>query len=1073
MNSNFTRPNQPNVSQQMNQQQNTNMGIGFATPVPCSVMPQIYTHISPYAFSNGIPNAIYPSTMIVPNHPISYYPVRNMGNPVNMRNMGNSANANANMGNMNNFRMRPQMDSNRFSQSKNKDNSENNQAFLDIFKNVEKKPRSSISEHSDKFKQKVADSSSVSRRTSVSSHGVVNGTTINSKTQTDNESNLLFTKLFQDIPKNKDKYKHNLKDDNKSDKTNKKDLPLKTSDINEKEQPKLNDNLLKQQKSVKTDNAANEEFAAFLKNAVNAEPAPIVTCEYGCEIEGIKVYTIEEMLKIKSKMTYDIQKMVQTLSKFRIATKSQIVAVKSENAWRSVAELKELGILTDDILFNRNILKILNKLTALNFHNNCDSVKGLKIANEENIRVLSKLLYEKAIVEHSLCYVYASFAMFILKHLKEAYESEGYEKLFLKSLDDLIVKGLMRNEVIEKEILDLKESKSTDIDVIEQIIRDTAEKENKYRKLLFGAILFVVELYYLDHYSQSQLDEIFKKLDKDKDPLGLDLSCFYLRNVAHRYILKPELKSLLEEKIDELDEIVKKIFLPTQTRFPIMDLVKVKEDKFKTLLPRKIIPSRQKSKLIRAENVVKFSNQENTTRTKSSLSGHLSRSKNTGSRNNFNDTRRPDLNALNCNVRGKSSQRGARGGVVGRELLNMDRLNSFKDVNLDQEDVNYTTNTNIRKGESTKRISIQQRQKLDVTVVSTSDIPNNITNDETNVSKIQPGARKYFSVDNSDKLENKFEEMSMESARESIDISEPRVDEEFGNLMENAQTLISNFHKKDANVSMFVIELMSHKLSDHMELFLKEAFKYYSNVSDGHYSWGVLLSEIMKRYRDLCEFIISLIKGQLDELSSNAIDEPVLWDYFFLFIYPILSSKCMTLDELCDILSKVEEVYNADQVIINLLQFAEKKFAIYDNAILMIKQLDTQFWNRIKDNVEIQNIKLKMDKIVDYNGLKLNWVNIFLDLNFENKYVFDCCGKFYDNNNLALKDLATSIFLGANYGDKFTNDLIPIFTKRNVEFMNTLFGEKSSQKLLKSIVDVFIKFHYIPHGYFNIFKLNL
>lgn len=1009
-------------------------------PVPRQVVPQMYSTMPPMA-----PYAFYTPGVYFPNmnyRQRAQFPVRSMN-------------------------MRPpvsNLDATRPSQPPpSKETDATNQAFLDIFKSVQKPVKLSNSgENSENTASKnQVDSSPASRKISVSSQGQnVNGTSI-----VQNESSLEFAKIFSDIPKPQLATKKV---------TPQEPIPVqKPTQIQSKTNVQTNVQAHTQQISTLesqpkiTKKSSDVDFTTFLKNAVHSEPAQIASCEYGYEIDGMKVYTFDDMLGIKSKMTYDIQKMVQTLSKFRIAIKSQLSVVKSESAWRSMAEMKELGTLSDKIIFDHSILKILNKITAVNFHQNLESFKSIKFTSPELVKDFTKMLFDKVSTEQAWSFVFAEFVMAILKIFKET--GENYDQVFRTTLDEYIEKGLVRNMDIENEIISMKKIKSKDYDEIDRIIAETAEKETSYRKVRFGVLLFVIQLFFSGYIEQSRIDRVFSKLNSYEDSFGIEMYCFFLTHIAKKYLSSSTLKPQLLTKIDELDTFLKNHpQIPIKAKFAIMDVVKHKSENFKSLPPRKTIPSPRDSKtsqtsvstIDESRNSVGDSSRGG--RYKSgSLFNFSSRGKNFGHKNNINDARRPDLSALNRNVRGKTSQR-ARGGTVSRELSHLERYQSFQTISLDKEDENEAPKSSVTESEP-KKITIQQRTTDSIT--STTDMPDTNQNDDSKQTKRPFNSRKYVSTGDKSTLVDKFDSLDLETPQTSIDIS--KNDEDII-LTENAQTLIGSFHKKESNVSRFVIDLLGHKLSDHMTVFLKEAFKYYAFVSDGHYTWGVLLSELLQRDRELLPIVMTLLKSQLDELSLNALDEPVLWNYFFQFIFPVLSSNSLSFDDLVDIFSQVSEIYEPDQVLIDLFKYSEKRFALYDTAILAKKQMETKFWKRIvnTDNNVIKTILTKMDVLINYNQTPMNWVNIFLDLTFDNQYVADSSKQFYNNSDVALKDLALSLYLHVNFGDKFTNDLISIFAKRTPDHMNRIFGAQSSQKLLRYVADVFIVFQYIPHGTF-------
>ncbi|XP_067140206.1 eukaryotic translation initiation factor 4 gamma 3-like isoform X2 [Centruroides vittatus] len=227
---------------------------------------------------------------------------------------------------------------------------------------------------------------------------------------------------------------------------------------------------------------------------------------------------------------------------------------------------------------------ILNKLTPQKFQTLVEQVKQLPIDNEERLKCVINLIFEKAIDEPNFSVPYANMCKHIA--MSKLNVNTGNEKStnFRKALLTKCQAEFERDnndEINYKNRLQLIENAETG-EKKKQLKEELEEEERKSRRRSLGNIKFIGELFKLHMLTASIMHECLKKLLHRGDEDSLECLCRLLTTIGKE--LDTEKKSantnkpssLINSYFESMKEIVERRTTTSRVRFMLQDVIELR-----------------------------------------------------------------------------------------------------------------------------------------------------------------------------------------------------------------------------------------------------------------------------------------------------------------------------------------------------------------------------------------------------------------------------------------------------------------------------------------------------------------
>ena len=248
-----------------------------------------------------------------------------------------------------------------------------------------------------------------------------------------------------------------------------------------------------------------------------------------------------------------------------------------ENAWR-----RDSSNIDEDI---KKVIGILNKLSEDNFDKLIKEVLDININNQELLKNIVKLIFEKAVSEPNFGEIYSKmcvcFGNFNLEFRKELllYCQHEFEK-----------------EDIYKEVniqeLEIKENQIMDSDEKIYKIKELKIKRSKIKRELVGTMAFIGQLFISQMISEVIIHECIKKLLHDKKEDDIECLCKLFE------IVGKAMKSDITEYFSVLHQLsIKKEVYGSRHRFMIKDIIELRQNKWKPRRPPIKKPTNLEKKL--------------------------------------------------------------------------------------------------------------------------------------------------------------------------------------------------------------------------------------------------------------------------------------------------------------------------------------------------------------------------------------------------------------------------------------------------------------------------------------------
>ncbi|GMI74099.1 eukaryotic translation initiation factor 4G, CUCUMOVIRUS MULTIPLICATION 2 [Hibiscus trionum] len=237
----------------------------------------------------------------------------------------------------------------------------------------------------------------------------------------------------------------------------------------------------------------------------------------------------------------------------------------------------EVGKVTDEELLKQRQLKgILNKLTPQNFEKLFEQVKAVNIDNVVTLTGVISQIFDKALMEPTFCEMYANFCSHLAGELPDF--SENNEKItFKRLLLNKCQEEFERGEREQEEANKLEEEGEA-----KQSEEEREEKRIKARRRMLGNIRLIGELYKKKMLTERIMHECIKKLlgeYENPDEEDVEALCKLMSTIGEM-IDHPVAKVHMDAYFERMAKLSTNMKLSSRVRFMLKDAIDLRKNKW-------------------------------------------------------------------------------------------------------------------------------------------------------------------------------------------------------------------------------------------------------------------------------------------------------------------------------------------------------------------------------------------------------------------------------------------------------------------------------------------------------------
>uniref|UniRef100_A0AAY4E7W5 Eukaryotic translation initiation factor 4 gamma, 1a n=1 Tax=Denticeps clupeoides TaxID=299321 RepID=A0AAY4E7W5_9TELE len=262
---------------------------------------------------------------------------------------------------------------------------------------------------------------------------------------------------------------------------------------------------------------------------------------------------------------------------------------KAEKAWKPqakcrTAEEDDHEVAKTQDLFRR-VRSVLNKLTPQMFQPLMKQVTELTIDNEERLKGVIDLIFEKAISEPNFSVAYANMCRCLMGLKVPTVDKPGiwvnFRKLLLNHCQKEFEKDKDDDEIFEKKQKEL-EAASGD-EESQRLKEELEEAKDKARRRSLGNIKFIGELFKLKMLTEAIMHDCVVKLLKNHDEESLECLCRLLSTIGKDLDFE-KAKPRMDQYFNQMEKIIKERKTSSRIRFMLQDLLDLRRN---TWVPRR------------------------------------------------------------------------------------------------------------------------------------------------------------------------------------------------------------------------------------------------------------------------------------------------------------------------------------------------------------------------------------------------------------------------------------------------------------------------------------------------------
>uniref|UniRef100_A0AAY4E7V9 Uncharacterized protein n=1 Tax=Denticeps clupeoides TaxID=299321 RepID=A0AAY4E7V9_9TELE len=259
---------------------------------------------------------------------------------------------------------------------------------------------------------------------------------------------------------------------------------------------------------------------------------------------------------------------------------------KAEKAWKPqakcrTAEEDDHEVAKTQDLFRR-VRSVLNKLTPQMFQPLMKQVTELTIDNEERLKGVIDLIFEKAISEPNFSVAYANMCRCLMGLKVPTVDKPGiwvnFRKLLLNHCQKEFEKDKDDDEIFEKKQKELEADEES-----QRLKEELEEAKDKARRRSLGNIKFIGELFKLKMLTEAIMHDCVVKLLKNHDEESLECLCRLLSTIGKDLDFE-KAKPRMDQYFNQMEKIIKERKTSSRIRFMLQDLLDLRRN---TWVPRR------------------------------------------------------------------------------------------------------------------------------------------------------------------------------------------------------------------------------------------------------------------------------------------------------------------------------------------------------------------------------------------------------------------------------------------------------------------------------------------------------
>ncbi|XP_038671922.1 eukaryotic translation initiation factor 4 gamma 1a isoform X3 [Scyliorhinus canicula] len=265
-----------------------------------------------------------------------------------------------------------------------------------------------------------------------------------------------------------------------------------------------------------------------------------------------------------------------------VSLNDDIQLKKAEHAWKpsvkKPTEDDEPDLIKTQELF-RKVRSILNKLTPQMFQQLMKQVAELTIDNEERLKGVIDLVFEKAISEPNFSVAYANMCRCLTTLKVPIPDKPGatvnFRKLLLNRCQKEFEKDKDDDAVIDKK------QKEIDAAVMSEektrLQEELKDARDKARRRSLGNIKFIGELFKLKMLTEPIMHDCIVKLLKNHDAESLECLCRLLTTIGKDLDFE-KAKPRMDQYFNQMEKIIKERKTSSRIRFMVQDVIDLRQN---------------------------------------------------------------------------------------------------------------------------------------------------------------------------------------------------------------------------------------------------------------------------------------------------------------------------------------------------------------------------------------------------------------------------------------------------------------------------------------------------------------
>uniref|UniRef100_UPI00398F0702 eukaryotic translation initiation factor 4 gamma 1-like isoform X2 n=1 Tax=Pristiophorus japonicus TaxID=55135 RepID=UPI00398F0702 len=265
-----------------------------------------------------------------------------------------------------------------------------------------------------------------------------------------------------------------------------------------------------------------------------------------------------------------------------VSLNDDIQLKKAEHAWKpsvkKPSEEDDPDMIKTQELF-RKVRSILNKLTPQMFQQLMKQVAELTIDNEERLKGVIDLVFEKAISEPNFSVAYANMCRCLTTLKVPIPDKPGATVNFRKLLLNRCQKEFEKDKDDDAEI----DKKQKEIDAaamseekmrLQEALKDARDKA---RRRSLGNIKFIGELFKLKMLTEPIMHDCIVKLLKNHDAESLECLCRLLTTIGKDLDFE-KAKPRMDQYFNQMEKIIKERKTSSRIRFMVQDVIDLRQN---------------------------------------------------------------------------------------------------------------------------------------------------------------------------------------------------------------------------------------------------------------------------------------------------------------------------------------------------------------------------------------------------------------------------------------------------------------------------------------------------------------